>query len=182
MEQLHGRVLVIGGARSGKSAYAESLLSPHRAVTYVATAPARPGDSDWAARIAAHKLRRPLSWATVETEDLAAVLADAAPGDPPLLVDSVTAWLTSAMDEAGSWKGDAAAEDKLAAAVEALGDAWSRTAGPVVAVTDEVGLSVVPETTSGRLFRDELGALNQRLAADADTVWLVTAGLPLRLK
>ncbi len=182
MEQLRGRVLVIGGARSGKSAYAESLLSPHRAVTYVATAPVRPDEPDWTARIAAHKLRRPVSWATVETVDLAGVLADAAPGDPPLLVDSVTAWLTTAMDEAGSWGGDAGAEQKLASAVDALGSAWARTKGPVVAVTDEVGQGVVPETTSGRLFRDELGALNQRLAADADTVWLVTAGLPLRLK
>ena len=182
MEQLRGRVLVIGGARSGKSAYAESLLSTHRAVTYVATAPARPDDSDWLARIAAHKLRRPVSWATVETADLAGVLADAAPGDPPLLVESVTAWLTSVMDEAGSWGGDVAAEQKLASAVESLRSAWAGTKGPVVAVTDEVGQGVVPETASGRLFRDELGALNQRLAADADTVWLVTAGLPQRLK
>ena len=127
MEQLRGRVLVIGGARSGKSAYAESLLSPHRAVTYVATAPARPDDSDWLARIAAHKLRRPVTWATVETADLAAVLADAAPGDPPLLVESVTAWLTSVMDEAGSWGGDVAAEQKLASAVESLRSAWAGT-------------------------------------------------------
>ncbi|MEP7055878.1 MAG: bifunctional adenosylcobinamide kinase/adenosylcobinamide-phosphate guanylyltransferase [Actinomycetota bacterium] len=182
MQTLQGRVLVIGGARSGKSAYAESLVSGHPAVTYVATAPARPDDPEWTARIAAHKLRRPTSWATVETADLVSVLAHPAGSSSPLLIDSVTEWLTTAMDNAGSWTGDSAAEDRLRDATDSLVEAWSRGAGSVVAVTDEVGQGVVPETESGRLFRDELGLLNQRLATAAYAVWFVTAGMAQRLK
>jgi adenosylcobinamide kinase / adenosylcobinamide-phosphate guanylyltransferase len=174
-----GRVLVIGGARSGKSAYAESLVSGRPAVTYVATAPTRPDDPEWSARVAAHRLRRPPGWETVETTDLAGVLRR--PGAHPLLVDSVTAWLTAAMDDAGSWSADASAPERLRRAIELLLAAW-RDAHAVVAVTDEVGQGVVPETASGRLFRDELGLLNQQLASAADEVWLVLAGLPTRLK
>ncbi|HZG95921.1 MAG TPA: bifunctional adenosylcobinamide kinase/adenosylcobinamide-phosphate guanylyltransferase [Mycobacteriales bacterium] len=176
-----GRVLVIGGARSGKSAYAESLLAGHPRATYVATAPERPDDHDWAARIAAHKLRRPPHWRTVETTDLCGLLR-APQGDRPLLVDSVTAWLTAAMDDAGSWTDDARAGGRLHERTGELVAAWSGTVAQVVAVTDEVGQGVVPDTYSARLFRDELGRLNQQLAAGADRVWLVTAGLPLQLK
>jgi adenosylcobinamide kinase/adenosylcobinamide-phosphate guanylyltransferase len=178
MSGVLGRVLVIGGARSGKSAYAESLVSGLAAVTYVATGPTRPDDAEWAARVAAHKLRRPPGWETVETTELTALFRRTG---QPLLVDSMTAWLTAAMDDAGSWTDDAGAPDRLRQAVNDLLDAWC-AATAVVAVTDEVGQGIVPETPSGRLFRDELGALNQRLAAAADEVWLVTAGLPLRLK
>ena len=174
-----GRVLVIGGARSGKSAYAESLVSGQQAVTYVATGPTRPDDAEWTARVAAHKLRRPPGWETVETTALAAVFREQT--ERALVVDSVTAWLAAAMDDAGSWTEDAGAPERLRVVVDELLEAWGGTTA-VVAVTDEVGQGVVPETTSGRLFRDELGALNQRLAAAADDVWLVTAGLPLRLK
>jgi len=173
-----GRVLVIGGARSGKSAYAESLVSGLAAVTYVATGPTRPDDIEWAARVAAHKLRRPPGWETVETTELTALFRRTG---PPLLVDSMTAWLTAAMDEAGSWTDDVRAPERLRRTVDELVDTW-RDAAAIVAVTDEVGHGVVPETMAGRLFRDELGALNQRLAAAADEVWLVTAGLPLQLK
>jgi adenosylcobinamide kinase/adenosylcobinamide-phosphate guanylyltransferase len=179
MNDVSGRVLVIGGARSGKSAYAESLVSGLPAVTYVATGPTRPDDAEWAARVAAHKLRRPPGWETVETTELTALLRRTR--SMPLLIDSVTAWLTAAMDEAGSWTEDAAAPERLRRAVDAMVDAWCQAVA-VVAVTDEVGHGVVPDTESGRLFRDELGTLNQRLAAAADDVWLVTAGLPLRLK
>jgi adenosylcobinamide kinase/adenosylcobinamide-phosphate guanylyltransferase len=176
-----GRVLVIGGARSGKSAYAESLVSGHPAVTYVATGPVRPDDPEWSARVAAHKLRRPPGWHTVETADLTGLLLQQQQQHGPLLVDSVTAWLTAAMDDAGSWTEDTGAPERLQDAIDLLVAAWQATTA-VVAVTDEVGQGVVPETTSGRLFRDELGTLNQRLAAAADELWLVTAGAPLRLK
>lgn len=180
MKDSPARVLVIGGARSGKSMYAESRLATAPAVTYVATGPSRHDDPEWAARIARHKLRRPPGWETVETTELTALLRRTA--NDCLLVDSVTAWLTAAMDAAGSWTDDTGAPERLAAAVDALVAAWSTTTVGVVAVTDEVGQGVVPDTESGRLFRDELGMLNQRLATAADEVWLVTAGLPLQLK
>jgi adenosylcobinamide kinase/adenosylcobinamide-phosphate guanylyltransferase len=182
VEQLQGRVLVIGGARSGKSAYAETLVGGQPAVTYVATAPPQPDDPEWAARVAAHKLRRPTTWATVETTDLVSVLAHPARGSAPLIIDSMTAWLTAAMDEAGSWTGDNSAHERLRDSTDALVAAWSSGSAPVIAVTDEVGQGVVPPTPSGRLFRDELGQLNQRLAMSASVVWLLTAGMPQRLK
>jgi adenosylcobinamide kinase/adenosylcobinamide-phosphate guanylyltransferase len=86
------------------------------------------------------------------------------------------------MDETGVWAEEPAAEERLAARCDALVNAWTTTPADVVAVSDEVGLGVVPETRSGRLFRDTLGAVNQRLAGTADEVWFVVAGLPQRLR
>jgi adenosylcobinamide kinase/adenosylcobinamide-phosphate guanylyltransferase len=171
-------VLVLGGSRSGKSRFAESLLAAERAVDYVATAAERPGDAEWADRLRAHRERRPAGWRTVETGDVPAALA--MPGGP-VLVDSVTTWLARAMDEAGCWT-DAEIAGELAARLDALSQAWTSTGRFAVAVSDEVGSGVVPDTTSGRRFRDELGLLNQRLAQAADEVHLVVAGLPLRLR
>jgi adenosylcobinamide kinase / adenosylcobinamide-phosphate guanylyltransferase len=171
------RVLVLGGSRSGKSAFAESLLADVAVVDYVATAAERPDDPEWSDRIRAHRGRRPGGWRTVETGDAAAVIAAAG---PPVLVDSMTAWLARAMDETGVWT--SAAGPALAARVAELADAWANAGRRVVAVSDEVGSGVVPDTASGRLFRDALGRLNQQLAAGADEVHLVVAGLPLRLK
>jgi adenosylcobinamide kinase/adenosylcobinamide-phosphate guanylyltransferase len=171
------RTLVLGGSRSGKSRFAESLMAGEPLVEYVATA-AEPGDDpEWAQRIAAHRDRRPPTWRTTETADVAAVL-DAR--GPAVLVDSVTTWLARAMDDCGVWSG--AAVSAIDARVDALVVAWSATDRRVVAVSDEVGSGVVPPTESGRLFRDTLGVLNQRLAAAADEVQLVVAGLPLRLR
>ncbi|HVU92838.1 MAG TPA: bifunctional adenosylcobinamide kinase/adenosylcobinamide-phosphate guanylyltransferase [Jatrophihabitans sp.] len=171
------RTLVLGGSRSGKSGYAEALLSHELAVVYVATGRADPADAEWTARIAAHRARRPASWSTVETGDLAAELV----GDgPALLADSVTTWLARAMDDCGAWTDGPAG--RLAERVDELVAAWSGARRRAVLVSDEVGLSVVPESASGRLFRDVLGGLNQRLAAAADEVVLVVAGLPLRLR
>jgi adenosylcobinamide kinase/adenosylcobinamide-phosphate guanylyltransferase len=175
----HRRVLVLGGARSGKSAYAEALLAHHPAVDYVATAALDPHDTEWAARIAHHRARRPSGWTTVETDDLVAVLTASA---SPALIDSVTAWLARSMDDCGIWTGRPDADASLAAALDRTVDAWAAASREVIAVSDEVGSGVVPESASGRRFRDELGLLNQRLAAAADEVWLVTAGLPLRLR
>lgn len=173
------RVLVLGGARSGKSAYAESLLAGTPAVTYVATARRNPDDPEWEARIIAHRRRRPEGWATAETLDLAGLLA-APPG--PLLLDSVTAWLTGVMDALGAWDGTTAAGDRVAARTGELLAGWASCSQRVVAVSDEVGGGVVPPTVAGRVFRDRLGDLNQLLAAGADEVWLIVAGLPLRLR
>ncbi|MEO6879979.1 MAG: bifunctional adenosylcobinamide kinase/adenosylcobinamide-phosphate guanylyltransferase [Mycobacteriaceae bacterium] len=171
------RVLVTGGSRSGKSALAERLLAAHGDVVYLATGPQPGGDEEWAARLAAHRDRRPPTWSTVETTDATAALAD---GAQPVLLDSVGTWLTAAMDDAGTWEGRG--DDRLGLAVDSLVDTWARSGRDVVAVTEEVGSGVVPATVSGRRFADELGRLNARLAAAADEVWLVTVGVGQRLK
>ena len=174
------RILVLGGSRSGKSAYAESLLSEAAAVEYVATAADRLGDEEWTRRIAAHRARRPVNWRTVETGDLASVLA--ADG-PPVLIDSITTWLARVLDETDYWSASAAhPPPAYSERAEQLCSLWGSTGRHVVAVSDEVGSGVVPATESGRRFRDELGELNQRLAATADEVHLVVAGIPLRLR
>ena len=171
------RVLVLGGSRSGKSAFAESLLAGADEVTYVATSAAAPDDAEWAARVAAHRARRPTSWSTLETTAPSDLLRRGA-----LLVDSVTTWIAALMDEAGIWADEPDSEQRLAARCDALVNAWAMTPAHVVAVSDEVGLGVVPETRAGRLFRDTLGEVNQRLAGTADEVWFVVAGLPQRLR
>jgi len=172
-------VLVLGGARSGKSVHAELLLRDEPAVDYVATAVRDPADDEWAERIIRHRQRRPAGWNTVETTDLATVLA--ADGTA-VLVDSVTAWLSVVMERAGVWTGEAGAQDLLSVEIDRAVGAWAATERRVVAVTDEVGSGIVPDSPSGRLFRDALGLLNQRLAASADEVWLVTAGIAQRLR
>jgi uroporphyrin-III C-methyltransferase len=176
------RVLVLGGSRSGKSRHAERLLAGEPAVTYVATPPSDAGDAEWAARIERHRERRPVAWQTVETPDPAKILAQGEGG--ALLVDSITSWLAQVMDDIGCFT-DPPPEDagsRLAGAVSSFVAAWAATAVTAVAVSDEVGSGVVPATRSGRLFKDALGELNQRLAAAADEVWLVTAGIPSRLR
>jgi uroporphyrin-III C-methyltransferase len=177
------RILVLGGNRSGKSRYAERLAARTAPVTYVATAQGDPDDPEWAARIERHRRRRPTGWSTVETLDVAKLLAEGDAGT--LLIDSVTTWLAGVMDECGCWPDPPAhyADDRLTKAVDTLVQAWAAAAGStVVAVSDEVGSGVVPATASGRRFRDALGELNQRLASAADQVWLVTAGIPSRLR
>jgi len=164
---------VLGGARSGKSAHAEGLVTG--AVTYVATGRRDPSDAEWQARIAAHVARRPAEWSTVETSDLPAALS--VPGT--VLVDDLATWLTGVLDDTGAWEGPV---DMARARCDALVDAVSRRVDPLVLVSAEVGLGVVPATRSGRLFRDELGALNAGLAQVCDEVLLLVAGLPLRLK
>jgi adenosylcobinamide kinase/adenosylcobinamide-phosphate guanylyltransferase len=168
------RVLVLGGARSGKSERAELRLAGEPDVTYVAAgAEGTAGDSEWAARVAAHRARRPGWWRTAETTDLAALLAGAR---GTLLIDGIGTWLAAAMDECGAWDGSAESAVRLAARISGLVDAWRQTGAHVVAVSDEAGLGVVPATPAGRRFRDELGRLNQMLAAESDETELVVAG------
>ncbi|WP_019630902.1 bifunctional adenosylcobinamide kinase/adenosylcobinamide-phosphate guanylyltransferase [Actinomadura atramentaria] len=169
------RTLLLGGSRSGKSREAELRLAAEPAVTYVATGRDGAGDAEWAARIAAHRERRPAWWTTVETNDVAAVLR-AARG--AVLVDGLGSWLTGAIDAADGWSDPARA---AAPRVADLVAAWRETAARVVAVSDEVGLSVVPATASGRAFRDLLGELNRRLAAESEDAALVVAGRVLDL-
>lgn len=173
------RVLVTGGVRSGKSRHAESLLSEAPSVTYVAPGPtaAEDSDPDWVSRIAAHRARRPASWTTVETRDLASALRL----DGPVLVDCLGTWLTAVLDERELWE---ASPDDVTATVDGLLDhlvALLDDRDDVVLVTNEVGLGVVPAHRSGRIFRDLLGMVNQRVATACDEVHLVVAGRVLRL-
>jgi adenosylcobinamide kinase/adenosylcobinamide-phosphate guanylyltransferase len=178
------RTLVLGGARSGKSAHAEALLPANQQVTYVATARRDPADAEWSARIATHVARRPPAWRTVEPgpHELAALLRVAGRDDPPLLVDDLTTWLTCVLDDASAWDGDPAALEEAALHADTLVTAVARCPARLVLVSAEVGLGVVPETRSGRLFRDELGALNARLGSVCDEVLLLVAGIPVQLK
>jgi|SRR5947209_73020 len=181
------RALVLGGARSGKSAFAERLLVDDEEVLYAATAPRYDGDAEWAERIARHQATRPSTWRTVELGETPAQLADLLrTANRTVLVDSLTLWLTAAMDAVGAWDDEAWSEGTprtaLGHLVSGLVDAFSNAARSVVLVSDEVGLSVVPESAGTRRFRDELGRLNQAVAAAADEVALVVAGIPVRLK
>lgn len=172
--------LVLGGARSGKSAHAEGLLDGDRAASYVATARADPSDAEFAERIAEHARRRPSCWSTVETTELAELFAATSAEDPPLLVDDLATWLTAVLEDTGAWESGRpeAARERIAAMVRAL----QRCACDVVLVSAETGLGVVPATASGRLFRDELGALNAAVAEVSTHVTLLVAGIPLRLR
>jgi nicotinate-nucleotide--dimethylbenzimidazole phosphoribosyltransferase len=171
------RTLVLGGARSGKSAHAEGLLSANPA-TYVATGRRDPDDPEWTARIDAHVARRPEAWRTVETTEVAGLLNAAKPSDPPVLVDDLATWLTGVLDDTGGWDGP---PDRARAETVRLVDAVRNCRAELVLVSAEVGLGVVPETRSGRLFRDELGALNAALAECCTDVVLLVAGVPLHL-
>ena len=162
--------LVLGGARSGKSRHAEALLSslasPWR---YLATGQA--WDDEMRDRIAAHRDRRDGRWQTVEVPVHLPAALDAA-GSDPVLVDCLTLWLTNLI----------LGEHDIEQATSGLMDALARRAAPTVLVGSEVGLGIVPENALSRRFRDEAGLLHQRVAAVADRVVLVVAGLPLVVK
>ena len=178
------RVLVLGGARSGKSRHAELRLAAEPRVTYLAAGPypagARPGDDpEWAERVAAHRSRRPPWWRTVESLDAARTLRSESGA---VLFDGAGTWLAAVMQEAGAWAADGGqAAGQIAARVDELVGAWRQTRARVVAVSDEVGSSVHPPTRAGRLFRDQLGWLNQRLAAESEETVLMVAGRALTL-
>ncbi|TQF73719.1 bifunctional adenosylcobinamide kinase/adenosylcobinamide-phosphate guanylyltransferase [Rhodococcus spelaei] len=170
---------MLGGARSGKSGHAEALMPADAAVRYVATARLDPGDPDWTDRIREHRVRRPSRWSTVESASgpgLAEILSS---GDGPTLVDDLGTWLTAEMDAAQAWE---LPRGTLGPRCDDLVDAVAGYPGRLVLVSPEVGLGVIPETRSGRLFRDEIGALNGRLAGVCDEVLLVVAGLAMKLK
>ncbi|MER6465162.1 bifunctional adenosylcobinamide kinase/adenosylcobinamide-phosphate guanylyltransferase [Streptomyces sp. NPDC001288] len=176
------RTLVLGGARSGKSVEAERRLESFPDVLYVATGGTRGGDTEWAARVAVHRDRRPGSWRTTETCDLVPLLAQ---DGPPLLVDCLSLWLTDAMDAVGAWDDTewaSGGEKALRERVRELTEAVRSTLRTVVAVSNEVGSGIVPATASGRRYRDELGRLNAAFAAECEQVVLVVAGQALVLR
>lgn len=169
---LPGSTLVLGGARSGKSSYAESLVETQPgAWLYLATAAA--GDGEMQERIRRHKMRRGPRWATVEeplalTETLQRL---AGPGRP-ILVDCLTLWLSNLI----------ASERDIDREIADLAAALPTLAGPVVMVSNEVGLGIVPDNALARRFRDHAGRLHQMVAAVVPVVTFVAAGLPLHLK
>jgi len=164
--------LVLGGARSGKSAYAERLVRGC-ALTPVYLATATAGDDEMQARISHHRLRRGDGWTTIEEPlELTLALTRASGRDCAVLVDCLTLWLSNIM-HAGR---DADAETRR------LADWLGQAPHPVVLVSNEIGLGLVPETSLGRSFRDAQGRLNQAVAAAVPNVVFVAAGLPLRLK
>jgi adenosylcobinamide kinase/adenosylcobinamide-phosphate guanylyltransferase len=174
------KVLILGGVRSGKSRHAEGLFDRHPEVVYVAPGlPANDDDPEWAARVAAHQARRPANWRTVETTDLARTLRKAS---RPLLIDCLGTWVSRVLDEIGAWQQTEGWEHRLDERLEDFLAAWDEAHVPIVAVSNEVGNGVVPATVSGRLFRDVLGALNTRVAAQSDSVRLVVAGRVLTLQ
>ena len=160
--------LVLGGARSGKSLYAEGLVTALPAPwVYVATAQAF--DDEMRARIAEHRAHRAEGWRTLEAPlDLPAALA----GDRPVLVDCLTLWLTNLL----------LGKHDIAAATSALEAALDRRTAPTVLVSNEVGLGIVPDNALARRFRDEAGRLHRLLAARAQNVVFMVAGLPMRVK
>lgn len=173
------RTLVLGGARSGKSSHAEGLLRDQPA-DYLATARRNPHDPEWEARIDAHIARRPPIWRTRQPADLAAALREAWPR--PVLIDDLGVWLTGELDDARAWDDPAAAVPVVRRRAAELVAAVEACPARLVLVSPEVGQGVVPDTRAGRLFRDELGALNAAVAATCDEVLLLVAGLPVRLR
>lgn len=168
------RTLVLGGIRSGKSRWAEDTVRGDGPVRYIATGAASDGDAAWERRIADHRHRRPTAWRTVETTDVVGQLR--ADPDTPALVDDLGGWLTAVLDRRGWDAGSIEPEvDELVSAVQSFPAA-------LALVSPEVGLTVVPATASGRRFADELGTLNQRLAACCHRVVLVVAGQPVWVK
>ncbi|MCV7078217.1 bifunctional adenosylcobinamide kinase/adenosylcobinamide-phosphate guanylyltransferase [Mycobacterium szulgai] len=173
------RTLVLGGIRSGKSRWAEAAitnsLAPGQPVRYLASGRCGEADPEWAQRIAQHRDRRPGHWSTVETDDITAQLRQSP--DIPTLVDDLGSWLTGTLDRHQAWE-----EGSVAAPVRDILAAISTFGSTLVLVSPEVGLTVVPATPSGRRFADELGSLNQQLAALCDQVVLVVAGQAVPIK
>ena len=182
------RTLVLGGIRSGKSAWAEQAittsLAPGQPVRYLASGPVGQADPMWAQRVAQHRNRRPAHWSTVESGDITTQLRQSP--DTPTLVDDLGAWLTGTLDRHRAWDDEAWDDESTAPRVHdvitdllAAVNAFSST---LVLVSPEVGLTVVPATASGRRFADELGSLNQRMAALCEQVVLVVAGQAVPIK
>ena len=167
-------ILITGGARSGKSTLAEHrALQPCGRAIYIATARVYPGDTEMSKRIATHKARRgPEAWDNMDVPtDLPAALRETDAG-APRLVDCLTLWLTNLMMDEADWRTE----------TDALIRALAEQTAPVILVSNEVGLGIVPENELGRAFRDAAGHVNQAVAATCDEVWLAVAGYPLKVK
>lgn len=165
-------ILVLGGARSGKSAYALACVERERG-GWIYLATAEPGDKEMAARIAEHRARRGSRWTTLEEPlDLAGALARVAGPDRAILVDCLTLWLSNLMAAGRDVEGES----------RRLAETLPSVRGRVVLVSNEVGLGIVPDNAEARTFRDHAGRLHQMVAARADQVVFVAAGLPVVVK
>ncbi len=183
--------LILGGARSGKSTLAQKLAAERgRTVLYVATATA--GDEEMATRIAAHRAERPAHWRTLEAQTqvgaaiaaatTAAATTAAVAGSEVVLIDCLTLLANNVLLPLPEPVSDTAAQAALEAEVEGLLAAYAGSTAEWIVVSNEVGLGLVPPYPLGRIYRDALGRANQRLAAEADVVLFLVAGLPLTLK
>ncbi len=168
--------LILGGARAGKSTYAQQLAASGERVLFVATAEA--GDRDMEARIAAHRAGRPAAWDTIEEPlDLVGALAPVADRYDTVLLDCLTLWVSNLL-----LQGSEAEPVDIPKEVGRLLAAYEGGSASWIVVSNEVGLGVVPPTDLGRRYADELGRANQIVAAAADDVYFMAAGLPLNLK
>lgn len=168
----HTHMLIVGGRRSGKSRYAEDqAVQSGLSLVYLATGQA--GDAEMAERIAIHRQQRGTGWKTIEEPlDMPVALSAAASADRIVVVDCLTLWLANLMQ----------AERDIDNATEALLTALQSAAGPVILVSNEVGAGIVPMNALARRYADAQGILNQRVAACANRVVTMIAGLPLQLK
>lgn len=181
-----GEILfVTGGARSGKSRYAEGLAAASgRAVVYVATM--EPGDDELRARIARHRARRPADWMTIEAPRDPVGAVASTPSSALVLLDCLSLWVSNQLfagDDPDGWdtaRGETFT-DSCVANAEALVAAQRRREGPLIAVTNEVGMGIVPADAMSRFYRDALGLVNQAVARAATQAWLIVSGIPLRL-
>ncbi len=167
-----GVTLLLGGARSGKSRRALELAARADEVCYIATARENTGDAEWMQRIARHRRERPAHWQTREVPQALAQALQSLPASTLVIVDCMTLWLTNIMLQG---------ENVLAASERVL-QALADFQGSAILISNETGMGIVPEYPLGREFRDAQGRLNQQLAAMADRVELIVAGLPLELK
>ena len=171
-------ILILGGARSGKSACAESIARQGERTLFVATAEAV--DDDMRRRILIHRERRPAAWDTLEEPlDPVSAIPAALSDHDTLLLDCLTVWVSNLLLELGD---DSHAEDEILARADALLDLYEQTNASWILVSNEVGLGVVPASALGRNYRDILGRVNQLVASRADKVYLMVAGLALELK
>jgi len=166
--------LILGGSRSGKSHYAEQCATlSGLPVTYIATAPHIADDDEWNQRIAQHRQRRPAAWQTVEEPlQLTATLRELESRGHLLLVDCLSLWLSNLLYQ----------QQNVQQAQQELCSVLTNYASPVLLVSNEVGMGLVPEQAVSRAFRDAQGTLNQAVAAAVDEVLFIAAGLPLTLK
>ena len=177
------KLLILGGARSGKSTYAEQCALKFQDVTYVATGGTRADDAEWMARVALHQERRPPHWSTLESTDLVSAISNAT---TPLLIDCLTMWLTTKLDEADAWNEDETAHtqamQRVNAEIDALVHVVEQSPVELILVSNEVGQGIVPDSVSGRLFRDLMGIVITRISEVVTDAVFVIAGKALPLQ
>lgn len=171
--------LILGGARSGKSHYAEQLAAQHGSVLFVATAEAL--DDEMRLRIAHHRASRPAHWRTLEAPMQVGAAIATQPNAEAIVLDCLTLLVSNVLLAQGSTASEAQVQAAVDAEIDALLATYLEQAAHWIVVSNEVGMGVVPATPLGRLYRDVLGRTNQRLARHASRVILMVAGLPMRL-